>query len=118
MSLQEDVRRTNDVPIEPVEHPEWKGAHVRPMGCKALGEFRKMAVPDDVGDEQPFELTLHLLAFLTAHCLCDANGVRAFGDDEVAWLESNKTPELLEPIANAAIKLHGLADDDEDRAKN
>lgn len=118
MSLQEDVRRTDDVPIEPVEHPEWKDAHVRPMSVKALGEFRKMAAPDDADDEQPLEVTLHLMAFLVTHCLCDKSGERVFDDDEVGWVETNKTSELLEPIANAAVKLHGLGDDDEDQAKN
>ena len=118
MSLQEDVRRTNDVPIEAVEHPEWSGAYVRPMSAKALGEFYEMAAPDDADDEQKLDLTLHIMAFLTAHCLCDEGGVRPFADDEVGWVESSKTAELLEPIANAAIALHGFGDADEDRAKN
>ena len=114
MTIAEDARRTNDVPIRPVEHPEWKGAHVRPMSAKALGQFRKMAAPDDAPDEQPFEETLYLLAFLTTQCLCDDKGIRVFGDDEVDLVESTKTAELLEPIANAAIKLHGFSMDDDD----
>lgn len=119
MELREDVRRTNDVPIEPVEHPQWKGAHVRPMGAKALGQFKTMAAPDDSEDGRPFEVTLHIMAFLVAHSLCDKDGVRAFDDDEVDWVETNKPADLLEPIAEAVCKLHGFADDeDDDKAKN
>ena len=118
MGLHEDVRRTDDVPIEPVDHPEWKSAHVRPMSVLPLGEFKKLAAPDDADDDKPFELGLHLMAFLATHCLCDDKGARVFTDDEVGWVERNKTIELLEPIAIAAIKLHGLGADDEDRAKN
>jgi hypothetical protein len=122
MTLAEDARRTDDVPIVPVEHPEWKGAHVRPMSVKALGEFKKMAAPDDADDAQPFEMTMHLMAFLVAHCLCDDEGVRVFRDDEVDWVECNKTMELLDPIASAAVKMHGFDmdedSDDEDTAKN
>jgi len=119
MGLQEQVRRTNDVPIEPVEHPQWEGAHVRPMSARALGEFQKMAAPEGEDDERPFELALHIMAFLVTHCLCDDQGVRVFGDDEVDWVECNKRAELLEPIANAACKLHGFDDaDEDDREKN
>lgn len=119
MSLHEDVRRTDDVPIAAVEHPKWKDAHVRPMSAKALGQFQKMAAPEDgVQDDLPFAMTMHLTAFLAAHCLCDKDGVRVWKDDEVEWVETNKTAELLQPIAEAAAALHGLNVDAEDRAKN
>jgi len=119
MTLSEDVRRTDDVPIDPVDHPQWKGAHVRPMSAKALGQFLKMTKRDDDEDELSTEENLHAAAFMTTHCLCDELGVRVFTDAEVDWVESNKTMELLEPIAQAAAKLHGLIGDDEDsKAKN
>jgi len=117
MTLAEEVRRTNDVPIVHVSHVQWPSAYVRPMSVKALGEFRKLAAPEDTPDDVTFEMTLHLMAFLTAHCLCDNEGARVFGNEDIGWIEENKTAELLEPIANAAMELHGLTED-EDRAKN
>ena len=88
MSLQDDVRRTDDVPIVPVEHPEWKDAHVRPMSAWAFGEYlKKTDAYRETDDDPPIDETLHIMAFVTAHCLCDKAGVRVFSDDEVEHVE-------------------------------
>jgi len=105
---RDDILAVDDLPLVPVEVPEWGGAvWVKPMTAAGRDAF-EVAVSDDNG-----EIDRHnFRAKLVARCAVDPEtGVRLFKDEDAKALGA-KNALPLSRIFDAAARASGLTPDD------
>ena len=87
------------------------GFTVREMSGRCLEQAAPLIarMTDDESAETR-ALSAELGAIVTMHCLCDEDGIRLFGDDEIDLLR-DRPLSYLETVFEAAFDLSGLGDD-------
>lgn len=119
MKLNRDlILKANDLPIEPIEVPEWGGTvYVRTMDGSERDRFDatiiKRSRKDDTFD------TAGLRADIVVLTVCDESGNLMFSDDDrMALLKKNAA--VLDRICAKARKMNGILDTEavDDSKKN
>jgi hypothetical protein len=86
-----------------VSLPGGKSATVRELSAGERGKFFRLSK-----DAKDFA---EIQAWLVAWCVVGDDGKRSFTDDDVASL-MERPARVLQPIAEAVLKLSGLGDDE------
>lgn len=104
------ILRADDLPRELVDVPEWGGeVYVRSLTGAERDRFEASMI-EQRGKSQHVNMA-NIRAKLASLTICDENGARLFGDEDVKAL-AGKSAAALNRVFDAARKLSGLADDD------
>jgi hypothetical protein len=117
MLTRDDILKTNDLPIEAVDVPEWGGTvYVRTISGRERDDFEESMLTGKGKNRQVN--TRNIRAKLCALCLCDVNGVPLFGNEDVDAL-GQKSAAALDRLFTVATRLNGISKEDvEELAKN
>jgi hypothetical protein len=117
-----DILRIPDLKIERVDVPEWGGhIYVRLLSGtgreKYIESVRTLVGTPGKDKNAYWKMVLTGSgAKLVAEAACDKNGKRIFRDEDVEAL-GKKSYVALKRVVDAAAKLNGLGDDQDDDAK-
>lgn len=116
---KQDIQAAQDQVIEQLEVPEWGGTvYVRSISGKERGLIEAAAArfKETKGKDETFVRTFTVR--MAALGLCDAEGKRLFGDDEIPVL-AERNAAAIARVAEVVQRLSGLTKEDiEDLAKN
>jgi len=108
MTLKEQIAAANDSGLEAVEVPEWQTTvYIKVMSGAERGKWRK--APGAFVEETS-------VATLLAFTLCDAQGNRIYGDDEIAAIDA-KNAVVTQRLFALARHKNALGGDETDDAK-
>lgn len=110
---KEDILAANDLAPVPVDVPEWGGlVYVRQMSAGERDEFEaEWARRRETGETD-------VRAFIAAHFMCDEQGERLFGPEDIPRLRT-KSAAALERVIDAAQRANAMSEKDiEDLAGN
>lgn len=115
---KQDILQAQDVVIEPVEVPEWKGmVFVRSLSAAERGLIEEAAAKfKESKGKDSFARTFTVKVATLA--ICDEQGHRVFDDKDIALLQQ-KNAAAITRIAEAAQRLSGFTKEDlEELEKN
>lgn len=108
MSLKALISEVKDLDLVPVEVPEWGNLTVYIKELSA-GELEKLY---PVFSTNPHEASLRALLF----ALCDASGVRVFGDDDLDELRK-KSRRALDRLGEVFAKVNRFTNEDREEVE-
>lgn len=107
---RDDILNTDDLEKREVEVPRWNGSvYVRELTGRERDAFENEILTGDPND--PDVNTENLRARLLVRTLCDEDGERLFGDDEMDEL-AGKSGAVLSQLFEEAQDLNGMTADD------
>lgn len=108
---REQILAANDLPVEDVPVPEWKGeVRLRGLTGAELDEYQASLVVQTSNGQQKANLR-NATAKLVARCAINEDGSLLFEPKDLLKL-SSKSAVALQRLFAVAQKLNGLTDDD------
>ena len=108
MGLRDDILQIDDLPIEPVEVPEWgMTLYVRSMNGSERDQYEVELM--DTKDLPLKEKLKNMRAKLVVLTTVDENGQRVFNDDDVVAV-GKKSAKALNRLVDVSQKLNAITD--------
>lgn len=114
-ALRERIQHADDIPVEPVEVPEWEpfidGEQLYVQGLTAEGrDSYEASCLAGEGRERDVDLS-NIRAKLVVRCVVDEDGDRVFSNEDAGWV-GEKSGRAIDRIFGVAQRLSGLSDED------
>lgn len=119
MGLRDEILAANDLPLEPVECPEWTASklYVKAMSGKQRAKVENL-INSRKSDDRSLKDSTGLRELITCYCLCDESGARVFQDSDVTAL-GEKNGEVLDRIALKGMTFNKISEAEiEEEEKN
>jgi hypothetical protein len=112
MITKQQILAATNLPIEPVDVPEWGGTvHVRTMSGTERDAFEQTMIALKAGGGKGATDLSNIRARLAVRTLCDADGTRLFIDDDAEAL-GQTSGRALDRVFGVAQRLNGMTAED------